>query len=57
VTYEYRIVVYLAGDTPMQLCTVDTAEMAGAVVSMLCGVDHPGYGRLEIQIVPHASAH
>jgi hypothetical protein len=50
--YEYRIYVFLAGDTRMQLCTVYTAEAAGALVASLCGASRPCYARIEIEIGP-----
>lgn len=53
--YEYRIIVYLAGDTPMHLCTVDTAEGAGAIVASLCGASRPHWSKIEVQIAPRTT--
>lgn len=48
--YQYRIYVYLAGETKMQLCEVSSPEAVAAVISTLCRVDAPAYTRLEIEL-------
>lgn len=56
--YQYRIYVYLAGETRMQLCEVGSPEAVAAVISTLCRVDNPAYTRLEVElfqpvVMPH----
>lgn len=48
--YQYRIYVYLAGETRMQLCEVSSPEAVAAVISTLCRVDNPAYTRLEVEL-------
>lgn len=48
--FHYRIYVYLAGETKMTLCTVESPEAVGAVLTTLCKVEQPEYQRLEIEI-------
>ena len=50
--YEYRIHVYLSGDTRMLLCTVYTADAVGAILAALCGAAKPHYARIEVEIGP-----
>lgn len=51
-TYEYRVYVFLAGDTRMQLCVCDDPEGAAAIVLSLCRASRPGYARIEVEIAP-----
>lgn len=47
---EYRIIVFLSGDTPYHLCTVSLPEMAAEVIRVLIGADKPEYLRVAVEI-------
>lgn len=48
--FSYRIYVYLAGDTQMLLCTVESPESVGEVLTTLCRADRPEYQRIEVEL-------
>lgn len=48
--YSYRIFVYLAGETRMLLCTVESPESVGAVLTTLCRAERPEYQRVEVEL-------
>lgn len=48
--YRFQIWVYLAGETRMLLCTVESADAVGAVLTTLCGAAHPEYSRIEVEL-------
>lgn len=48
--YHYRIYVFLAGETRMLLCTVESPEAVGSVLVTLCRADHPEYTRIEVEM-------
>lgn len=48
--YNYRVSVWLAGDTKMLLCTVSSPEAVAAVIKTLCRAEKPEYTRLEVEL-------
>lgn len=48
--YQYRIIVWIAGEQRMVLCSVSTADMVAEVLRTLCRADNPEYTRIEVEL-------
>ena len=49
---SYRIFVCLAGETLMQLCTVESPAAVAAVLQALCAADKPEFSKIVVELVP-----